>query len=91
MSQIRPGAPRKLEGAVIILVDGKEPLRVPFSILGLCMPVLLTLPRAHEALWDTCRAAAKAEAQAAAEAAADAGSATTRLMPAPALCNQGPR
>lgn len=36
------------------------------------MPVLLTLPRAHEALWDTCRAAAKAEAQAAAEVAADA-------------------
>lgn len=70
--QIRPGAPRKLEGSVIILVEGKEPLRVPFSILGLCMPVLLTLPRAHEALWDTCRAAAKAESQAATEAAAAA-------------------
>ena len=48
---------------------------VPFSILGLCMPVLLTLPRAHEALWDTCRAAAKADAEAAAEAAALAASA----------------
>ena len=48
---------------------------MPFSILGLCMPVLLTLPRAHEALWDTCRAAAKAEAEAAAEAAAFAVSA----------------
>ncbi|KAK9833148.1 hypothetical protein WJX74_008612 [Apatococcus lobatus] len=73
--KIRPGAPRKLEGAVIILVEGKEPLKVPFFILGLCMPVLLTLPRAHEVLWDTCRAAAKAEAQAAAEAAALAGTA----------------
>lgn len=69
--QIRPGAPRKLEGAVVILVDSKEPLKVPFTVLGLCMPVLLTLPRAHEALWDTCRATAKAEAEAAALAAAE--------------------
>ncbi len=70
--QIRPGAPRKLEGAVIILVDTKDPLKVPFTVLGLCMPVLLTLPRAHETLWDSCRAVARAEAQAAAEAAAGA-------------------
>ena len=55
-----------MEGAVVILVDTKEPLKVPFSVLGLCMPVLMTLPRAHEALWDTCRIAAKTDAQAAA-------------------------
>ena len=63
---------------------------MPFSILGLCMPVLLTLPRAHEALWDTCRAAAKAEAQAAAEAAAGAGSTDTADADAGAL-QPGPR
>lgn len=62
---------------------------MPFSILGLCMPVLLTLPRIHEALWDTCRAAAKAEAQAAAEAAADTAesdptdASTSALQPGP--------